>query len=1234
MSSRSINRRRAALAARLVAATAGVFSVNLSLAADTTYIGPAAGNWDTAANWNNGVPTSGNRTFVDNGVPGSVVVTIPSSVTRATGTLTISAGDAVAISDNSFLNLNGNGVDAVLNSAGAVSVNAGGNATRLQFIGTGLGTFTGGGTINLISTSFVNTTSATARIVNDNMTIRGVGTLAGQFTNSARVVADVNGGLLNLTPSAGAGAFANTGTFLATGGGVLVLSGGGLLNNTAGTFEARDNSAIRLNFASINGGTFITSGTGSIRVNTSSSGLFSNFTNLGLMVAQDNSDFDVSGTILNNGTISIESGGNPTDFELQADTTLNGSGQLILTAANSRVNAITGRLTNTAAHTIRGRGSLGLGLTDITNNGLIAADISGGALTVQPRAVAGSVFNNNVMRATGGGILTFSGGSVVENASGTIEAQTGSTVRLANLAAIAGGTYLTSGTGSIRANASANTFLSNFTNLGLMVAEDNSDFGVSGNILNNGTISLESQGNPTDFEIQSDTTLNGTGQLILTGANPGVNAITGRLINTAAHTIRGRGLLGQAVTDVTNNGLIAADVSTATLTIAPRAVAGSVVNNGVMRATGGGILVFAGTADGTVDNTNGTIEAQNGSTVQLNNLANIAGGTYSTGGTGNIRTNFSANVLLSNFTNLGLMVGLDNSDLGVSGNVANNGTISLESQGNPTDLEIQGDVNLIGTGQIVMSGANPGINGVAAAVLTHFDDHTIRGRGALLQGAIKLNNRGRVIADVNGATLTVQGASGSDGVTNVGTFTATNGSTLVFSGASGGAIANGGGLIEAQDGSTVRFISGASVTSGTFATAGTGSVRVNSSQDVFFTNITNNGLMVGQDNSDFGVTSSLVNNGTVSIESGGNPTDIEIQNEVVFAGGGHVRLVGTNPGISGFGQLLFNTATHTIGGRGNIGRNTIAMINQGTIVADIAATTLTLDPLPTGAFQNDAGTFAARNGATLAFSGAGGGTFSGTGVTEADATSTILATSAAVADIAIVRGAGAVQITGSSNFTATHFRIGTLTASSGTARIRSGGGANGTSRFNAISTSSSGKFDITDSAAVVDYTTTTPFASIRAQLIAGYGGGTWNGATGIISSTAGLGLSPTTAVGYAEASDVLGAAGGSFAGQTVDNTTVLIRYTLAGDANLDLSVNLDDFTRLAAGFATGSTWGTGDFNYNGQVTLDDFTALAANFGRTLTSDLPRASAVPEPVSVISVALLLAGAMNRPRRRRA
>ena len=71
-------------------------------------------------------------------------------------------------------------------------------------------------------------------------------------------------------------------------------------------------------------------------------------------------------------------------------------------------------------------------------------------------------------------------------------------------------------------------------------------------------------------------------------------------------------------------------------------------------------------------------------------------------------------------------------------------------------------------------------------------------------------------------------------------------------------------------------------------------------------------------------------------------------------------------------------------------------------------------------------------------------------------------------------------------------------------------------------------------------------------------------------------------------------------------------FILAADANRNRSVNLDDFTILAANFGqTGKVFTQGNFNYSpdGRVNLDDFTILAAQFGKTLPplADLPRAA---------------------------
>jgi hypothetical protein len=73
-----------------------------------------------------------------------------------------------------------------------------------------------------------------------------------------------------------------------------------------------------------------------------------------------------------------------------------------------------------------------------------------------------------------------------------------------------------------------------------------------------------------------------------------------------------------------------------------------------------------------------------------------------------------------------------------------------------------------------------------------------------------------------------------------------------------------------------------------------------------------------------------------------------------------------------------------------------------------------------------------------------------------------------------------------------------------------------------------------------------------------------------------------------------------FAGELVDNSSVLVRYTLYGDTDLNRNVNLDDFNRLATNFGQSPRrWSQGDFDYNNNVNLDDFNRLAANFGLTV-----------------------------------
>jgi hypothetical protein len=120
-------------------------------------------------------------------------------------------------------------------------------------------------------------------------------------------------------------------------------------------------------------------------------------------------------------------------------------------------------------------------------------------------------------------------------------------------------------------------------------------------------------------------------------------------------------------------------------------------------------------------------------------------------------------------------------------------------------------------------------------------------------------------------------------------------------------------------------------------------------------------------------------------------------------------------------------------------------------------------------------------------------------------------------------------------------------------------------------------------------------------------------------------LLASRAIRYAEASAI---GVGSFMGAT----SVLIRYTYAGDSNLNGTVDLTDFTYLAANFnGSGKTWLQGDYNYDGNVDLTDFTYLAANFNQSLPAPTLGAP-VPEPGFSLTLSLTSLAFARRRRRR--
>jgi hypothetical protein len=138
-----------------------------------------------------------------------------------------------------------------------------------------------------------------------------------------------------------------------------------------------------------------------------------------------------------------------------------------------------------------------------------------------------------------------------------------------------------------------------------------------------------------------------------------------------------------------------------------------------------------------------------------------------------------------------------------------------------------------------------------------------------------------------------------------------------------------------------------------------------------------------------------------------------------------------------------------------------------------------------------------------------------------------------------------------------------------------------------------------DNATIIDYTGPSPISSIFTRLQSGYAGGAWTG-PGIMSTTAANEPNDRTGIGYAEATDLFGSFPATFEGQQIDSTSILMKYALYGDADLNGMVNLSDFNRLAANFGQSPRrWSQGDFTYDQNVNLSDFNRLAANFGMML-----------------------------------
>jgi hypothetical protein len=342
-------------------------------------------------------------------------------------------------------------------------------------------------------------------------------------------------------------------------------------------------------------------------------------------------------------------------------------------------------------------------------------------------------------------------------------------------------------------------------------------------------------------------------------------------------------------------------------------------------------------------------------------------------------------------------------------------------------------------------------------------------------------------------------------------------------------------------------------------------------------------------------------------------------------------------------RTLINSGTilHSAGGYALFMQNGATLRNDGTLlitsdtsIADNGGGTNTL--INNGLLQKSGGGLTYINvpvhnhgtvsllAGSVALGGGGtsGGTFLGAaGTTIVFGGSHTLLSSSSVSTPGAVEFAGTASISGKYNAGTTLIDAGQIVRVSGGSILR-------TNNLLLAGATDAwlGKLDLAGGELIVDYTGDSPLVTIKNQLDSGRNAGSWDG-SGITAST----IDPLHAVGIAEASALFGNFPADLNGQALDNSAVIVKFTFAGDTNLDAMVDLRDLYALATHYkSSGQSWITGDCNDDGKVDLSDLTLLARNWQAGVNAPLslslgaalsllhlPVAS-VPEPTALLGL----------------
>lgn len=666
---------------------------------------------------------------------------------------TVTSSGTVVRQDNGTLN-----ITSSLNNSGQISLESAGNNTNLSF--GGATTLNGGGSIVMSggnaniggsgqTTNVDNTISGTGNLGSGTISIINQGTVqAGALESMTIDVTNLGAGTIS---------FDNQNLVLATGGGVVTLTGSGSGEfGGIGTYRAEAGSRIDLvNSAVVRNTNFATTGNGEIRLASVSNQTWDGVNNSGNVVRQDNGTLTLTNSLVNSGQISVNGGGNTTRLIFSGAVNLSGGGDIVLSGNGSIAGS--GALTN-VDNTISGTGNFGINTLSVINQGVVQSGATE-AMTIDPSNLGGGTIsfdNQNLVVATGGGVVTLTGSGFGEfGGIGTYRAEAGSRIDLVDSAIARNTNFVTTGNGEIRMASGSNQTWDGVNNSGNVVRQDNGTLTIINTLVNSGQVSLTGGGNTTRLTFTGNVDLSGGGDIGLSGTNATIGG-NGGILTNVDNTISGTGIFGINSLFVINQGTVQAGAGES-MTIDPGNAGGGNVafdNQGLVRAVDGGVVTLTGSGFGEFAGA-GTFEANDGTLQSDANaiIQNISGGTLNSGTWRSISSGGGSSISIGNLatspiSTIGADAAVELRGVGSSFTVAGTSFDSTVTA-NDGSLTVGGgrvlntSAGLSNTGSVVIDGSASSIN-----LLGNYQQNGASAVTRLLNsGTLSVDMAGQIIFD-------------------------------------------------------------------------------------------------------------------------------------------------------------------------------------------------------------------------------------------------------------------------------------------------------------------------------------------------------------------------------------------------------------------------------------------------------------------------------------------------------